>query len=203
MPDQPTLFDLPQPARRPAVPRTEQGRAGMTYARTVTADVRLRRRESLCKRAVRVFDHAPMVVAIGEVDDTDDDQRTRQLLRRDWLAALNWLLDPTAGLGPLIEADAVRLPTADINLHPSGPTSCHLQWTVTVKLSDVAALRQIALDACPPDNAAARAEIATSLAVAWHWAAEPYTPLDHIPGITWTAVEVAVAHRPARSHRGR
>ncbi|GAA0913416.1 hypothetical protein [Virgisporangium aurantiacum] len=202
MPDQPALFDVPQPERQPSVSRSEQGRTGMTYARTVTADIHLRRRESLCTWAVRVFDHAPTIV-IGEADDTDDDQRTRRLLRRDWLAALNWLLDPTAGLRPLFEADAVRLPTADISVHPSGPTGCRLQWTVTVKLGDVAALRQIALDVCPPDNAAARAEITTSLAAAWRWAAEPYTPLHHIPGITWTPVDVAVEHRPARSHRGR
>jgi hypothetical protein len=133
-------------------------------------------------------------VVIGEVDDTDDDQQTRRLLRRDWLAALRWLLDPTAGLWQLIEADTVRLPTADISLHPSGPTDCRLQWTVTVKLSDVAAFRQIVVDACPSDNTAARAEIATSIAKAWHWAAGPYTPLHHIPGIAWTPVEVAVAH---------
>jgi hypothetical protein len=202
MADHPTLFDLPEPERQPSVSRPEQGRAGMTYARTVTADVHLRRRESLCKRAIHVFDRAPTVV-IGEVDDTDDDQQTRRLLRRDWLAALRWLLDPTAGLRPLIEAAAIRLPTANISLQPSGPTDCRLQWTVTVKLSDVTAFRQIAADACPPDNTAARAEIATSIATAWHWAAEPYTPLHHIAGITWTPVEVTVEHRPAGSHRGR
>jgi hypothetical protein len=112
-------------------------------------------------------------------------------------ASRRWLLDPTAGLRPLIEADAVRLPTAGIDLQPSTPTGCRARWTVTVKLSDVAAFRQIAVDACPPDNAA-RAEIATSLATARHWAAEPLAPLRHIPGITWTPVEVVVELRPTR-----
>jgi len=168
----------------------------MIYARTVTADIHLRRRQALCKRAVRAFDQIPTVV-IGEVDDAGYDQETRRRLHRDWLAALAWLIDRTAGPRPLIEADAVRLPSADIDLDPFGPTGCRVWWTVTVKLHDVAAFRQIALGACPPDNAAARAEIATSLAAAWQWAAEPYAPLHHIPGILWTPVEVVVEHRCA------
>src|SRR5437667_86079 len=67
------LFDLPEPERRPQLPRSEQGRAGMTYTRSVTADIQLRHRSALCQAAVRVFDTAP-VLAIGEVDDAEDDQ---------------------------------------------------------------------------------------------------------------------------------
>lgn len=199
MTDELTLFDLPEPQRPAPISRVEQGRAGMRYARTVTADVRLRHRAALCKLAVRAFDEAPTVV-IGEIDDTDDDlEGARRRLGSDWLAALRWLLDPTAGLRPLIDANAVRMPTAAIDRQPGGSTTCRVRWTVTVKLRDVTALRRVALDACPPDDAVARAEIAASLAVAWRWAVEPYAPLRDLPGITWTGVDVVVDHLPARS----
>jgi hypothetical protein len=101
------------------------------------------------------------------------------------------------------EADAVRIPATDLHLNPTGPTACRTRWTVTVKLRDVATLRKLALDACPPDNTTARAEIATSLAAAWQWAAEPYAPLRRIPGIAWIPVHVAVHHLPARSRYSR
>jgi hypothetical protein len=199
MADELTLFDLPEPERRPQVPRSEQGRVGMTYTRSVTAGILLRSRAALCQAAVRAFDTAPVLI-IGDVDEAEgDDQETRRQLGRDWLGALRWLIDPTAGLWPLIEADAVRLLAADIDLHPTGPTAYRMRSTATVKLCDVTAFRQCAMDACPPDNTTARAEIATSLAAAWQWAAEPYAPLRRIPGITWNPIDVAVQHRPARS----
>jgi hypothetical protein len=53
-----TLFDLPEPERQPQVPRGDQGRAGMTYTRSVTADIQLRSRAALCQAAVRTFDTA-------------------------------------------------------------------------------------------------------------------------------------------------
>jgi len=149
-----------------------------------------------------VYRHGP-TPGHGEVDDAEDDQETRRQLGRDRPAALPWLIDPTAGLSPLIEADAVRMPATDLHLNPTGPTACRTRWTVTVKLRDVATLRQLALNACPPDNTTARAEIATSLAAAWQWAADPYAPLRRIPGIAWIPVDVAVHHLPARSQYSR
>jgi hypothetical protein len=202
MADELTLFDPPEPERRPRVARSEPGRAGMTYTRSVTADIQLRHRPTLCQAAVRVFDAAP-VLFIGEVDDAEDDQETRRQLGRDWLAALRWLIDPTAGLSPLVEADAVRMPATDLHVNPTGPTACRTRWTVTVKLHNVATLRQLALDACPPDNTTARTEIAASVAAAWQWAAEPYAPLRRIPGIAWIPVDVTVHHLPARSRYSR
>jgi hypothetical protein len=202
MADELTLFDPPEPERRPRVARSEQGRAGMTYTRSVTADIQLRHRPALCQAAVRVFDAAPVLV-IGEVDDAEDHQETRRQLGRDWLAALRWLIDPTAGLSPLVEADAVRMPATYLHVNPTGPTACRTRSTVTVKLRDVATLHQLALDACPPDNTTARTEIATSVAAAWHWAAEPYAPLRRIPGIAWIPVDVTVHHLPARSRYSR
>jgi len=69
---------------------------------------------------------------------------------------------------------------------------------VTIQLRDVAAFRRIAVDACPAEDTAKRAEIATSLTAAWQQAAPPSAPLLRIPGIIWSSVETVVAHVPAR-----
>ena len=76
-----------------------------------------------------------------------------------------------------------------------------LRWTVMILLRDVAAFRRVASDACPDGDVAARAEIAQSLAVAWQRAAPPFTPMQRIPGITWSPVDAVVAHVPARAGR--
>jgi hypothetical protein len=47
------------------MPRTGRGRARETYARTVIADVRVRRLAVLRAAALRSFDESPMVV-VGE-----------------------------------------------------------------------------------------------------------------------------------------
>jgi len=64
MGDQSALFDLPgsdlpgpgSPVQRS---RTDRGRARQTYARTVLADVRVRRRTVLHAKALRSFDNSP------------------------------------------------------------------------------------------------------------------------------------------------
>src|SRR2546423_5929333 len=108
MADELTLFDPPEPERRPRVARSEQGRAGMTYTRSVTADIQLRHRPALCQAAVRVFDAAPVLV-IGEDDDAEDDQETRRPLGRDWLAEVRSRDDPTPWLWPRGRRDDVGL----------------------------------------------------------------------------------------------
>ena len=123
MADELTLFDLPEPERRPQLPRSEQGRAGMTYTRSVTADIQLRYRPALCQAAVRVFDTVPLLV-IGEVDDAEDDQETRRQLGRDWLAALRWLIDPTAGLSEAQDGVEAEGEEGAGVPHSSKPTPC-------------------------------------------------------------------------------
>jgi len=126
---------------------------------------------------------------------------TRHSLATDWTAALGWLLDPSLGLSPLIEAGALRLLAVQTNLTERSGDKCRLAWTVTVRLEDVAAFRDIAAAAVPDSDTDARTEIDQSLAAAWRWAAEPYAPLRAIPGIIWTPVQVSVEHQPARPAR--
>jgi hypothetical protein len=219
MADQAALFDLPStglpraasPAPGPSTSRSRvrQGRARQTYARTVEAEVRVQRRTMLHTKALRSFDKTPKLV-IGHVDPDDLDEPSdpghldeegpysRHGIATDWTAALGWLLDPTSDLWPLIDAGALRLLAVDVDLTEHTGQQCRLAWTVTVKLEDVAALRDIAVAAVPDGDTHARTEIGESLAVAWRWAAEPYAPLRAIPGITWTPVQVTVEHKPAR-----
>jgi len=198
--DELALFDLPTPQPQSAATdaRTGQGRARETHARTVTADVTVQRIPVLREAALRAYDDSP-AIPIGDADDDRPD--TREQIATDSSAALSWLLDPTQNLWPLLEADAIHLLAVDIDIDQTTPTPCRARWTVTVKLRDVAAFRQVALATCPTDNVTAREEINRSLAAAWQHAADPYAPLRHIPGITFTPIEVTVEHLHARSGR--
>jgi hypothetical protein len=166
----------------------------------VIADVRVGSPAVLRAAALRSFDESPMVV-IGEVDAEGEAPASRENIAADWVAALGWLLDPTADLWPLMEADALRLLKVEIDLRDRTADRCRLAWTVTVKLRKVAALRDLAMAACPDGDPYALAEIGERLGTAWQWAAEPYAPLRGIAGIAWTPVEVCVQHRLARPSR--
>jgi hypothetical protein len=200
MADQPGLFDLPAPDLPVAVSRVGRGRAREVYARTVVADVRVQRPAVLHIEALCSFDQSPTIV-IGQDDVDEEAPDSRESLATDWTAALGWLLDPVPDLWPLIEADAVRLLEVETDLTGRTGDRCVVSWTVTVKLRDVAAFRDVALARCPEGDAGVRAEIGQSLATAWQWAADPYTPLRTIPGIAWTPVQVDVHHKPARPDR--
>ena len=67
MSDELALFDLPRPEQPAPRSRSGRGRARETYARTVVADVRVRRPEVLRCEALRVFDDSPTIV-VAEVD---------------------------------------------------------------------------------------------------------------------------------------
>lgn len=198
MSDELALFDLPRLEAPAPRSRAGRGRARETYARTVVADVRVQRPAVLHAEALRAFDDSPTVV-IDEVDPDDHALDSRADIASDWVAALGWLLDPSVDLWSLVEAGALRLLAVEVDASDRAADRCRLTWTVTVKLGDVAVLRDIAAVACPEGDTGARAEIGESLAAAWQWTAAPYAPLRRVPGIAWTPVEVRVEHRPART----
>jgi len=197
MSDDLTLFDLPAPEPPPAASRSDRGRAGYRYARSVAAEVTVQRIPVLLDAAVQAFDASPMF-DIGEIDADDEAPDTREQIGRDPAAALGWLLDPTDGMWPLLEACSATVLEVDIDTSEVSPARYQVRWTVMIQLRDVAAFRRVAVDACPAEGTAARAEIAESLAAAWQRAAPPFAPLHRIPGITWSPVEAVVAHVPAR-----
>ena len=197
MSDDLTLFDLPAPQPPPAASRSDRGRAGYRYARSVTAEVTVQRIPILLDAAVQAFDDGTMI-DIGEVDADEEVPDTREQIGSDPATALGCLLDPTDGMWPLLETGSATVLEVDIDTSEVSPARYQVRWTVTIQLRDVAAFRRVATDACPAEDTAARAEIAESLAAAWQRAAPPYAPLHRIPGITWSPVEAVVAHVPAR-----
>jgi hypothetical protein len=142
--DELALFDLPTPQPPPARKdaRTGRGRARETYARTVTAHITVQRVPILREAALRAFDDSP-TIPVGDADDDGPD--TREQIATDSGAALSWLLDPTQDLWPLLEADAIDLVAVDIDIDQTSPTRCRARWSVTVKLRDVTAFREVAL----------------------------------------------------------
>lgn len=197
MSDDLTLFNLPAPQPPPAASRSDRGRAGYRYARSVTAEVTVQRIPVLLDAAVQAFDDGTMI-DIGEVAADDEVPDTREQIGSDPATALGWLLDPTDGMWPLLGTGSATVLEVGIDTSEVSPARYQVRWTVTIQLRDVAAFRRVATDSCPAEDTAARAEIAESLAAAWQRAAPPYAPLHRIPGITWSPVEAVVAHVPAR-----
>lgn len=87
-------------------------------------------------------------------------------------AALQRCIEPTEGMWPLLEAGAARIDHVEIAVDDLGAGGLRARWSVTVRLQDVGALRELATRH-PPD-AGTDAEVTQSLAVAWACAADPY-----------------------------
>lgn len=192
--DEPVLFDLPGQDRPPPSDRSWPGRRRETWALTVTAEVTVLDADALRDAAERAQQSA---VAVGlsadpAVGDPDVDSPG------DPFDILAWLVWPTDGLEELLEAGAFRIVELSSEVAPESDDTCVLSWTVTVKLTDVAALRRIAIRA-HPDKAE---PIRGSLAVAWQHAADPFVPLREIPGVSWRPAQVAVRHVPRRAPSG-
>ncbi|MGH3977421.1 MAG: hypothetical protein ACRDRZ_00195 [Pseudonocardiaceae bacterium] len=201
MPDQPTLFNVPRPEAA-AHARSGRGRTRETYARTVVADVTVHDEAALRAAALRVLDGGLTVVLSSphvEEDTEDDLPDPRDEVTTSAAAALEWCIEPTTGLWPLLEAGAARIVKVDLHVDEQTATRHRVQWTVAIKLDDAPAARELALAACPATEVEARAEIERSFAAVWRWAASPYAPLTEVPGITWTPVDVAVEQIMARS----
>lgn len=188
---------MPTP-QTPTPARASSGRSRETYARTVVADVSVQDGGALRAEARRLLDES--VVVISEASDAQGDAPDPQEeIDTSAAAALGWCLEPTLGLWPLIEADAVRLIAIDVNLDEKTAGQIRTRWTVTIKIQDAVTARELALAACPSADIKARAEIERSFAAAWHWAAEPYAPLAQIPGVIYHPAGVNVEQIFARA----
>jgi hypothetical protein len=196
MDDRPGLFDLPAQDPSPIPLRSARGRARETFARTVVADVTVCNAAALRAHALEALERA---IPIGDVVDDADLLDPEEEIVTSSAAALQWCLEPTDGMWQLLESGAVRIDEITLSAEERGVRTVRASWTVTVKIRDAAATRELALEACPATDAAARAEIDRSFAAAWHWAAEPCAPLAGIPGVTWKCVEVSVEQVLARS----
>jgi hypothetical protein len=136
----------------------------------------------------------------GETDTVEDgvesEAAEREVLCRDPAAALASLIEPIESHWRLVEAGAALILGSRTKVDDSDSTALRARWTVRLKIKDVRAFRQVALDSSPDADPA---EVGNSIAAAWHLAAEPYAPLRGVPGISWTCVDVGVEHMPAAS----
>lgn len=197
---EPGLFDLPEPERQPPPSRTQTGRNRQMWTCTVTAEV-------------SIVDAAAVKGATGHylANTVVIDAGTRAVIEDPGLHdagsdpahppfdQLPWLINPITGLQTLMEEGAFRIVDVDIAVTPESADRGTATWTITVKLTDVHALRRLATQAHPDDAEL----IADSLALAWQRAADPFAPLHSIPGITWRPVSVNIEHVPARIARAR
>jgi hypothetical protein len=190
--DEPALFDMPG-ERQPVVsPRGQRGRNRETWSRTVTAEITVVDAEALRDAAREARESAVKVVLHEWTDDEDTDAEDPAVeAEAHPLDALTWLLWPSAAMEPPHEVGAFRVLEEDIEVTPVSEDRGTLTWTVTVKLTDVNALRRLAAQA-DPDQAPT---IRESLAVAWQLAADPFAPLHSIPAITWRPGPVTVQHQ--------
>lgn len=197
MSDQAGLFDLPDPVRSRPPTRSGRGRARETFARTVTADVSVHDADALRAEALRALQHS---VVISEAAGAEDDDLADlwEEISRSAAAAVQWCVEPTMGMEPLLESGMVRIGTIDLSAEERSAGLVRVAWTVTVKVLDAAAVRALALAACPATDVATRTEIEQSFAAAWNRAADPHAPLAAIPGVTWTSVDVTVTQVPSR-----
>lgn len=115
----------------------------------------------------------------------------------DVFDALAWLIWPSDGLEEAVEAGALRILSVESEAKGDSVDHGTATWGVTVKLTDVEALRRLAVRASPGEAT----EISASLPVAWPRACDPFAPLRSITGITWRPGRVGVEHCPAKAGR--
>jgi hypothetical protein len=162
----------------------------------VSARVRVVDPAALRAAALRMLDAAFTIdgATAGEPDDAlvapVEDIATSDA------AALQRCVEPTDGMWPLLEAGAARIDHVEIAVDDLGADGLRARWSVTVRLQDVGALRDLATR--HPSDAGNDAEVTQSLAVAWARAADPYAPLRDVPGVMWTPAAVSVERVCAR-----
>ncbi|MGH3720470.1 MAG: hypothetical protein ACRDRI_16820 [Pseudonocardiaceae bacterium] len=203
MKDQPRLFELADlDVAAPA--RSGRGRARETYARTVVADVTIQDHHTLRAAALRAFSGGIVLLDLPS-DGPDDLPDTEEEIDTSDAAAVQWCLEPTTGMELLLESGVARILSIDTGCDEVEPeptsdaaTQVRAWWTVTVRIGDAAAARELALASCPVTDADARTEIDRSFSAVWHWTAPPYAPMADIAGVTWSPVGVTVKQVLAR-----
>lgn len=76
-------------------------------------------------------------MVIGESADTADDDLTdsREEISTSPAAAMQWCVEPTRGMGPLLECGAVRIVGIDLSAEEKSAGLVRVTWTVTINVS--------------------------------------------------------------------
>lgn len=196
---EPGLFDLPEPAPeptpQPSPARPRLGRNRETWSCTVSAEVAIVDTAAVTAALAQYREDTVVVDAFsGAVIEDPASEEAGPDPTLPPLPQLAWLIWPTRGLEELLEEGAFRVFDVESAVTSQAADRGTATWTITVKLTDVQVLRRLATRAQPADAVL----IASSLAVAWLRAADPFAPLRSIPGIEWRPVSVDIEHVPAR-----
>lgn len=208
MSDQIGLFDAPQP--EPPPPPPARGRTRETFVRSVTVEVTVVDGEALRTGARDALDNTVVIevpYADGgepDVEHEEDPPDPVEGIDADPATALEWRLEPFAGLATVLETGAVHLEDLTLEVTEQGPDQYRARWSVRLKLRDAPLLRELAREMCADDEAS-RAAVDRSVAAAWERVADPFAPLAAVPGVRWAAGEVTVEQvfARARSSMGR
>ena len=196
------LFEVFSPVAQAPAERRQRGRNREVWALTATAEVTITDAAALLQAAARLNEGVVMTLPGPDAGVEGGEPHSPDAVPvNDGFDALAWLIWPDEGLEEALEAGALRILSVESQAAADSIDHGTATWKVTVKLTDVDALRRLAVAASPDDAA----EISTSLAVAWQRAADPFAPLRPIDGITWQPGPVIVEHLPARTagSRGR
>lgn len=192
---EPGLFDLPFEEPLRPVQRPLRGRNRQKWARTATAEVTVLDAGALLAAAAAEVQNSVTVGLPAGLDVADAEPGVVDgAAVGDAFDALGWLIWPTAGMDGPLDAGAFHIIEVEVDVTAESEARGSATWTVTVKLTDVDALRRLAIKAQP----GAAGLIGDSLPVAWLHAVDPFAPLRSIPGITWRPGPVDVVHLPAR-----
>lgn len=195
--DQPGLFQLPdhEPQVLPQPP--QRGKNRQVWELTATAEITITDPAAL-QAAARSNEGFVITVPAADpgVEETEPEEADAAP-GDDVFDALAWLIWPSNGQEEAVDAGALRILSVESEAKGDSIDHGTATWSVTVKLTDVEALRRLAVRASP-DQAA---EISASLPVAWPRASDPFAPLRSVPGITWKPGRVVVEHLPAKAGR--
>ncbi len=197
---EPGLFEwTPEDSPKAPSRRPQRGRNRETWALTATAEVVIVDAAAVDEALAQAEVKGLMIgwddVAVDAEPALDDSTVEPTTGPLDQLA---WLIWPTEGQDALMDAGAFRVLIVDSGMIGQTDERGTATWTITVKLTHVDRLRQLAARAHPDETAA----IEDSLSIAWQRAADPFAPLRSIPGIEWRPVSVHVEHVPARPATG-
>lgn len=195
---QPGLFDLPDLDQPGSSERSQRGRNRETWTLTATAAVTIVDAGALREAFARA-EEGGVTIDLRDDPGTCEPQGSDGPRANDAFDALAWQIWPTDGLDELLEAGAFRILSVESEAVAESIDEGKAIWTVTVKLTDVDQLRHLAVRANPGEAGL----IADSLAVAWQSAADPFAPLQSIPGIHWRPGQVVAENLAARAHKSR
>lgn len=199
---QPGLFELPDLDQPGPSERSRRGRNRETWTLTATAAVTIVDAGALRDAFARAEEDGVTIDLRADPETGapfSDGPFSDGPRADDAFDVLAWLIWPTEGLDELLEAGALRILSVESEAVAESIDQGKAAWRVTVKLTDVDQLRRRAVQANPGEAGL----IADSLAVAWQSAADPFAPLQSIPGIRWHPGQVVVEHVPARTPKSR